>query len=372
MKLETKLRSTLRTDRLVVLPNRVVPDGFQPSVPNRESETVRAQDNMGSAVAVSAKRLAAEAGLSMHASVTLKKTTRKTSGHGASEKTMIGKIQAIDNAGVHVTWCSGKTEVLAATDLAPASKQKASSQEPEGLTMPACKWAMCSSSEKLKLWSHMAQATLYQAYVSQSAAHHDVRVVSTPDDNFTAEGPWRLHAVHDCKPRTLLFLPWNAALIKDVPSRPKDAVPVVMIAQPDREQETCVTFWLRLRPKPRTWASSQDRASVLVLFSVLAAKPKIPVPDQATADGECHNHVHTLVYQKACIDVPILGPLAKGVRVQRARIRVCLPCMTNVTAVRKGDQLVVAGPPPCLWTVCSRQRTQTKCRAYRSLFSPAP
>jgi hypothetical protein len=66
------------------------------------------------------------------------------------------------------------------------------------------------------------------------------------------------------------MLAMNSAVIKDVPSRTKNTVTLLMIAEPDREQETCGTFCWRLRPVPGTLASSQDRASVLVLFSVLA------------------------------------------------------------------------------------------------------
>jgi hypothetical protein len=301
---------------------------------------------MASSVAVSAKRLAAEAGLSLHAPVSLKKAKTKNASDADNETGATGVIREIDDAGVHVTWSCGKSEIVAATDLLPVTKLKACSQEPEGLLMPACKWAVCSSEENLKMWSHIAQTTLYQTYVSQSAGHQDVRVVNTPENKITVEGPWRLHAVHDFKPRTLFLLPWNATLITDAPSRPKDAVPVVMIVQPDKEKETRVIFWLRLRPVPRTLASSQDRASVLVLFSVLAAKPRNPVPEQDTADTRRQKNVHNLVYQTACIEVPTPAPLAKGVRVQKAKIRLCLPCMTNVTTVKKGDHLVVAAPPP--------------------------
>ena len=73
LKMETKLRETLNRDKLSEMPSRVVPDGVAPSVPNREGETVKAQDDLGSQASISSKRMAAECGLAMNGEVILKK-----------------------------------------------------------------------------------------------------------------------------------------------------------------------------------------------------------------------------------------------------------------------------------------------------------
>ena len=227
---------------------------------------------------------------------------------------------------------------------------KASSQEPETLKLQACKWAICSTEDNMKMWMHMALTTLYQIYVGQCAAHNDLRVTATPEEHTKTDGPWRIFAVREMKAKTLLLVPWNAQLVSGEVSRPKDAIPIRMTAKPDKEEATNMVFWLRAKNVPRTLASSQDRASVLVPFWTLAAKP---VQGQTTSENneskeETKDDVpnNTLTYQKMRLPVPTPGPMAKGVRVQKANIHFEVPVLTNMETINKGDRLIVNKKAP--------------------------
>ena len=85
-KLETKLRATLDQGRLEALPSRVVPDGQVAAVSDREHDTVKAQNGSSTAAALSAKRLAAEAGLVLQGEVVLKKAKQKQIEVSSEEK----------------------------------------------------------------------------------------------------------------------------------------------------------------------------------------------------------------------------------------------------------------------------------------------
>ena len=326
-KLETKMRITLEVNRVSDMPARVIEDGLEPIGDTREADTV--QNN----IVLSAKRAAAEAGLQLHSEVIEKPTKVAKTDAQTTENAPIGTITKIDNEGVHVDWGNGKSVLRPLATLVPAPKQKAASQEPASLKLPACKWAVCGTEDNLKMWMNLALTTLYQAYVAQSAAHSDLRVTATPDADTKTDGHWRLYAVRDFKAKTLVLLPWNSQLYTTDMTRPKDAIPVVMTVKPDKEEATCVTFWLRAKCVPKALSSSQDRASVLVPFWTLAAKP-----DTAKTS--------VMMYEKIEIPVPTPNAIAKGVRVQKPCIKLAIPVMMNATAVVKGDRLVVGARPP--------------------------
>lgn len=349
LKMETKLRETLNRDKLSEMPSRVVPDGVAPSVPNREGETVKAQDDLGSQASISSKRMAAECGLAMNGGVILKKTKRDA--NIATETMHVGIVQSILDQGVEVKWKDGQVTMHTQADLMPAPKQKASSQEPASLTLAACKWAACSTEDNMKMWMQLTQTTLYQLYVSQSAAHNDLRVTITPTEAVAMDGIVRVYAARDFKPKTLVLLPFSTSIIGSDQARPKDAVPVTMIVYPEKEEKSSMTFWMRMRALPKSLASSQDRAVVLIPFWALAARPHKPVSGQDQNEDE--SNLHVLVYRKVTVDIPTPAAVTKGVRVQKPKIQLCVPCMTNTNAITKGSRLMIAGKVPAgLETLC--------------------
>ena len=62
------------------MPQRVIADGLEPSLPDREEEIVKAGLNQIEQIAVSAKRLAAEVGLLLMGEVIQKPANKKNKG----------------------------------------------------------------------------------------------------------------------------------------------------------------------------------------------------------------------------------------------------------------------------------------------------
>ena len=91
-------------------------------------------------------------------------------------------------------------------------------------------------------------------------------------------------------------------------------------------------------------ASSQDRAVVLVPFWALAAAGRKTT--QSSSASSADSDTHCLVYQQAVIDVPTPAAVLKGIRVAKAKIKVCVPCMTNKTIIAKGSRLTIAEKIP--------------------------
>lgn len=106
-----------------------------------------------------------------------------------------------------------------------------------------------------------------------------------------------------------------------------------------------------MRALPKSLASSQDRAVVLIPFWALAARPRKPVSGQDQNEDE--SNLHVLVYRKVTVDIPTPAAVSKGVRVQKPKIQLCVPCMTNTNAITKGSRLMIAGKVPAgLETLC--------------------
>ena len=120
-----------------------------------------------------------------------------------------------------------------------------------------------------------------------------------------------------------------------------------------------MTFWLRMRAVPKSLASSQDRAVVLVPFWALAAKPR--KPSSAEDQNGDEPNLHVLVYRQVIVDIPTPHAVIKGVRVQKPKIQLCLPCMTNTDTITKGSRLVIAEKVPSdLDALCSDKITDEK------------
>ena len=51
-------------------------------------------------------------------------------------------------------------------------------------------------------------------------------------------------ALKDVKINTLILAPWNSVLVRGEEPQPKGAITLEMMVQPDKKEETKVTFWL--------------------------------------------------------------------------------------------------------------------------------
>ena len=246
-----------------------------------------------------------------------------------------------------ITWRDGQETVHSHNELLPAPKQKASSQDSSTLAVAACKWAACSSEDNLKLWLHLALATLYQVYVSQSAAHSDLRLVATPADCSASEGLVRVYAQRDFKTRTLVLLPFSSNVVGSDQSRPKDSLPLIMTVYPDKEEPTSITFWMKMKATPKHFLTDQSRATVVVPFWALATKPRNTWSEASSQENqeEIAASLQTLVYKTSRVLVPTPVAVAKGVRVQKAKIVLKVMSLTNAEPVTKGTRLVVNAKP---------------------------
>ena len=83
---------------------------------------------------------------------------------------------------------------------------------------------------------------------------------------------------------------------------------------------------------------------VLVPFWALAAAGRKSAESSSASSDDPNEHC--LVYQKAIIDVPTPPAVLKGVRVAKAKIQLCVPCMTNKTIIAKGSRLTIAEKIP--------------------------
>ena len=194
----------------------------------------------------------------------------------------------------------------------------------------------------------IAQTVLYQVYVHQSSAQNDLRVTATPEEDVAAEGPLRICAAREFKARTLFLLPFNTTWAGPDQTQPKDSCPVIMTVFPEKEEKTTVKFWIKAKPTPKSLASSQDRAVVLVPFWALAAagRKTTQSSSESSSASSAASDTHCLVYQQAVIDVPTPAAVLKGIRVAKAKIKLCVPCMTNKTIIAKGSRLTIAEKIP--------------------------
>ena len=85
---------------------------------------------------------------------------------------MVGVLQEVSNAGVAVKWADLNIEVLQMEDVMPWTMKKEKKAENPVLSLPGIKWSPTSNNHNAEMVVHLAKLTLYQVYVTQSAAHH--------------------------------------------------------------------------------------------------------------------------------------------------------------------------------------------------------
>ena len=194
------------------------------------------------------KRLAIELGLEVHSQV-IRKSAR------TEQQPMVGVLQEVSDAGVAVKWADLNIEALQMEDVMPWTMKKEKKAENPVLSLPGIKWSPTSNNHNAEMVLHLAKVTLYQVYVSQSAAHNEIHVVSqetaasqdkaASQDNAASQGKLAVFARKDFKAGVLSLLPFNTELVDGACKRPAGAVPLQMVFTPDGEKATCVGFWVK-------------------------------------------------------------------------------------------------------------------------------
>ena len=177
-----------------------------------------------------------------------------------------------------------------------------------------------SSDDNAKMWVHMAQSVLYQAYLSQSSAHFDVHValvsnqaegaadlVSNQDDKVC------LFAARDLKPRSLLRLPFNQPLVSADGPRPSGAVKAQLTVWPTQEDPVSVSWWIRSKAQARNVQSFTQGEKAVALIPFWAAVAR------ASSHDDAADPMHNMQYATAIIQIPAPPPVCKGCVPTRAK-----------------------------------------------------
>ena len=350
LKLETKMRLTLEQNRLEDLPPRVLPLS-NPSASSHEGlvelQTLQAASVGETSAAVPLKRMAAEAGILVSSAVVLKKAKGGSEADGVENSTSHGLVTAIENGKISVDWDLGGSSSHDLGDLTPAPKAKASSQEAQAVP-PSIPWMSCSDEDNTRMASELTLATLYQVYVAQSAGHLDLHITASPAAALSQDGPLQLWAARDFKPRTLVLLPFSTTIIEAGRAGGKDIVPLLLQAYPVKENRTTMRFWLKMKSIKKDVGADPRRVPSLVPYWILASKARAPQssgspglePRQEDKQG-----VAMLSNIVLAVNVPCPAAVAKGVKVQKAKIILRVPAFTNMGHVGKGARLMVDQKP---------------------------
>ena len=113
-----------------------------------------------------------------------------------------------------------------------------------------------------------------------------------------------------------------------------------------------------MRANPKTLASSQAEAKVLVPYWALSCQPKAAKAEKAASqaaassqeDGaDCALSTVLLQYKAACLEVPTPPAMWKGIKTHKAKIQIYVPCLRNEIIIPKGARLLVHEKLPEDW-----------------------
>ena len=299
---------------------------------------------------VPVKRLAMEVGLEQHCQV-IRKSAR------TEQKPMVGVLQEVSDAGVAVKWAGSDIELLQIEDVMPWTMKKEKPVENAVLSLPGIKWSPTSNNHNAEMVLHLAKVTLYQVYVSQSAAHHEIHVMSQDTgasrDSAASQANLAVFARKDFKAGVLSLLPFNTELVDGACKRPAGAVPLEMVITPDGETVTRVAFWVKPMALPNKTTVSQQKAVVMVPFWLMAKSSQEPkkvaggggaIPEGvAASQGVQNDH---LTYKIAEFDVQAPSALGRGGRNVKSKVAMRIPYLTNDMSLSKGARLLVKGNVP--------------------------
>ena len=319
-----------------------------------ESGIVKA--NASGEAQVPVKRLAIELGLERHCQV-IRKSAR------IEKSPMVGVLQEVSDAGVAVEWAGSGIELMQMEDVMPWTPKKDKPVENAVFSLPGIKWSPTSNNHNAEMVLHLAKVTLYQVYVSQSAAHNEIHVVSqdkaashdsaASQDKAASQSNVAVFARKDFKAGVLSLLPFNTELVDGACKRPAGAVPLEMVITPDGEKATRVAFWVKPIALPNKSAVNQQKAVVMVPFWIMAKSSQEP-KKVAEGRGASQEYVAAtqgvqnehLIYKIAEFDVQAPSAIARGGRNIKSKVAMRIPYLTNDMSLAKGARLLVKGNLP--------------------------
>ena len=145
--------------------------------------------------------------------------------------------------------------------LAESQGNLAIEGESAARSVPSIQWKPATIDQRAEMERQLATTTLWQLYMSQSAAHDEIHVASA-DDEWLAEsqGNLAVFARRKFKAGELVLLPFNHNLVEGTVKRPVGAMPLEMVITP-------APFWLLTKtqqgcePRLRAKAPSQGKAA---------------------------------------------------------------------------------------------------------------
>ena len=224
------------------------------------------------------------------------------------------------------------------------------------LSLPGIKWSPASNNHNVEMVMHLAKVTLYQVYVSQSAAHNEIHVVSqdtaashdsaASQDKVASQANVAVFARKDFKVGALSLLPFNTELVEGACKRLAGAVPLEMVITPDGEKATRVAFWVKPMALPNKTAVNQQKAVVMVPFWLMAKSSQEPkkVAEGVAASQGVQNE--QLIYKTAEVDVQAPSAIGRGGRNIKSKVAMRVPYLTNDMSLAKGARLLVKGNLP--------------------------
>ena len=286
-KFESKLRDTLEKNSTAPLPDRVLALSHEDVVvsahPDAALGNTLVATDAGGVPVLGAKRLAAEAGFEPKSEV-MWKSARGT------ECPDVGVVRSIEDGGVMVSWAGLEPRIVDVADLAPAppAPKRAKKEQPEDpiLMGGGVKWSPCSSAENLGMLLQIAQTTLYQLYVAQSAAHADLVLMQTPSELASRQGPVSVYTRIAFKQGGLVLLPFNSNLVEAACPRPSHAAPLRVTIVRGKDEQVEADFWIKSKATPKKLIVGCEKAVVMVPFWVLASTPLREPPAEAQASSQ--------------------------------------------------------------------------------------
>ena len=110
----------------------------------------------------------------------------------------------------------------------------------------AVQWKPATTDQRAEMVRQLATTTLWQLYMSQSAAHDEIHVASARDEWLAeSQADLAVFARRKFKAGELVLLPFNHSLVEGTFKRPVGAMPLEMVITPDGEKATRVAFWVK-------------------------------------------------------------------------------------------------------------------------------
>ena len=209
------------------------------------------------------------------------------------------------------------------------------------MSLPSIQWKPATTDQRAEMVRQLATTTLWQLYMSQSAAHDEIHVASSCDDEWLAESQadFAVFARRKFKAGELVLLPVDHSLVEGNIKRPVGAMPLEMVITPDGEKEaTRVAFWVKPCCEPSRIFN--NLVAEIVPFWLLTETQQAPESQgKAASQG-------SLIYAIAEVDVPSPAAIVKGGRDVKSKVTMRIPYLTNDMSLDKGARLFVKGNLP--------------------------